>query len=47
MGCTSLSQLTTSFVGGLQVVANPIAYTSYAGSNPHILDNPYDWDGFL
>jgi hypothetical protein len=46
MGCTSLSQLTTSFVGGLQTVANPITYTSYAGSNPHILDNPYDWDGF-
>jgi gliding motility-associated-like protein len=46
MGCTSLSQLTTSFVGGLQIVANPIAYTSYVGSNPHILDNPYDWDGF-
>lgn len=48
MGCTNLSALNASagFVAGLQIVANPIPYTTIANSwNTHTFDNPYDWDG--
>ncbi len=48
MGCTGLSALSASagFVNGLQIVANPIPYTTVANSwNTHTFDNPYDWDG--
>lgn len=46
MGCTSLIQLPTTFVGGLSTVVNPNAYTTTVGLNTHTLDVPYSWDGF-
>ncbi|MFN8322574.1 MAG: gliding motility-associated C-terminal domain-containing protein [Chitinophagales bacterium] len=47
MGCTSLSQLPTSYVtAGLSTVVNPQSYSSVAGWNTHTLDAPYNWDGF-
>ncbi len=46
MGCTSLSQLTTTFVGGLNTVLAPQPYTAAAGWNTHTLDTAFNWDGF-
>ncbi|MCS6934028.1 MAG: gliding motility-associated C-terminal domain-containing protein [Chitinophagales bacterium] len=44
MGCTELNYL-SDFVGGLQVVANPVPYGNTTGINTHTFDYPYDWDG--
>jgi gliding motility-associated-like protein len=46
MGCTSLSQLPSSYVSGLPTVANPVSYTTSTGWNTHTLDIPFNWDGF-
>lgn len=46
MGCTTLSQLPSSFVSGLTQVSNPVAYTTVTGWNTHTLDIPFNWDGF-
>lgn len=47
MGCTSLNQLTTSYVQGLtQVVNNTTLVVNATGWVTHTLDIPYNWDGF-
>jgi gliding motility-associated-like protein len=46
MGCTSLSDLNSSFVFGLAQVYNPKIHNVVLGWNPHVFDNAYEWDGF-
>lgn len=46
MGCTSNSLLTGNWLGGLtQVYSNPGVVFLTNGTNTHVLDTPYNWDG--
>ncbi len=45
MGCTALTDMTTTFVPGLFTVFNPKNITITTGVNNYVLDNTYDWDG--
>lgn len=45
MGCTGLTQLTNTYVTGLQTVFNPQTITITPGFNNYILNSSYDWDG--
>ncbi len=44
MGCTSTSNLTT-WESGLTQVLNPVAVNIVLGTNTHVLDVAYEWDG--
>ncbi|MEX2590218.1 MAG: hypothetical protein WD334_08430, partial [Chitinophagales bacterium] len=45
MGCTQQDELTNNFIGGLDVVYTPKNYSTVAGQNTIVFDNPFDWDG--
>lgn len=45
MGCTNLTALGPSWVGGLYQVFNPKNVTIALGWNSHIFDNAFEWDG--
>jgi gliding motility-associated-like protein len=48
MGCTSQSTFPSTganYIGGLSTVLNPITYTPTNGTNIHVFNQPYFWDG--
>jgi gliding motility-associated-like protein len=45
MGCTSQTNLTTTFIPGLTTVYGPQNTTVAVGWNMHTLATPYEWDG--
>ena len=45
MGCTSLTDLSYTFVPNLQLVFTPKTVTTLLGINNYNFDNSYDWDG--
>ena len=45
MLCTSVNQLTSSFIAGAQTVVSSQTYTTTPGVNLITFDQPYNWDG--